>query len=150
MEAEQRAEYRHNNESEEAAGKDRGNQSVARALAILDLLAQVGDDLGVRDIARRLGLATSIVQRLITSLARYGYVEQSPSSLKYRVGYQAFRVGNGYVLRGDVAGHSQRDLRGLTADHRLTSYAGVMRGGATTYLTGLQALGPITFASAPG
>jgi DNA-binding MarR family transcriptional regulator len=47
-----------------------GNQSVARALAILNLLASRSQPLGVREIARQLSLAPSIAQRLIKTLAR--------------------------------------------------------------------------------
>ena len=73
------------------------NQSVTRALAILDLLADSAEPLGVREVARRLRLPPSNAQRLITTLARSGYLEQAEATKRYAIGYRAFQIGNAFV-----------------------------------------------------
>src|SRR5690606_24389408 len=80
-----------------------GNQSVARALSMLALLATVPDGMGVRDIAKRLRLAPSIVQRGINTLAASGFVERSHVPQRYRIGYTAFQVGNAFLNGSDLA-----------------------------------------------
>ena len=63
------------------------SQSVARAVDILELLAENGS-LGVRDIARRMTLSPTIVHRLLSTLASTGFAEQAPAA---RIG-QRLRV----------------------------------------------------------
>ena len=65
------------NRSEQGKGSSR-SQSAARALQILLLLAEENEPLGVREIARRLKVASSIAQRYITTLAEWVVVERAP------------------------------------------------------------------------
>ena len=51
-----------------------GSQSLERGLDVLEVVEAEGGDIGVREIARRLELSPTIVQRMVTSLARRGYV----------------------------------------------------------------------------
>ena len=65
------------------------SQSVARAVDILELLAENGA-LGVREIARRMRLSPTIVHRLISTLASSGYAEQAPDSRQRYVKARCF------------------------------------------------------------
>ncbi len=65
------------------------NQTILRAAALVDLLAQEGKELGVREIARRAGLTRSTAHRLLVSLELIGLVEQAPLTDKYRLGHKA-------------------------------------------------------------
>lgn len=62
--------------------------TILRASALLDLLSQNGEDLGVREIARRLQLTRSTAHRLLASLERVGLAEHAPVTGKYRLGYK--------------------------------------------------------------
>jgi DNA-binding IclR family transcriptional regulator len=68
------------------------NQSVTRAIDILNLLAASSEPLGVREVARRLDLAPSNVQRLIKTLTKAGFLEQTEATMRYKIGYRAFQV----------------------------------------------------------
>ncbi len=126
------------------------NQSVSRALAILDLLAAAQADLGVRDIARRLGLAASIAQRLIRTLAEAGYVEQSPETQRYRIGFMAYRIGQVYVAANDLINLALSEMRQLSDRHGLNAFLGVLREDRVVYLAATQSNGPITIRNLPG
>jgi DNA-binding IclR family transcriptional regulator len=65
------------------------NQTILRGAAVLDLLAQDEENLGVREMARRLHLTRSTTHRLLVSLEQVGLVEQGPLTGKYRLGYKA-------------------------------------------------------------
>jgi IclR family KDG regulon transcriptional repressor len=61
-------------------------QSVARVAAILREFTVESPLLGVAELSGRLGLERSTVQRLVSSLADAGLLDQDPVSNKYRLG----------------------------------------------------------------
>ena len=69
-----------------------GLTSVAAALDVLECFAANGE-LGVSDIARKLGIAKSTAHRLLTALCRKGIAEQNPETGHYRLGLHLFELG---------------------------------------------------------
>lgn len=67
-------------------------KSVAAALDVLDCFAD-DVELGVSDIARRLGIAKSTAHRLLTSLRSRGLAERNPETGQYRLGVHLFELG---------------------------------------------------------
>jgi DNA-binding IclR family transcriptional regulator len=126
-----------------------GNQSVARALAILNLLASRSEPVGVREIARQLELAPSIAQRLIKTLAREGFLEQTGTTLRYAIGYRAFQVGNTFVAQTNLHSAVLPELYGL-ADEQINAFLGVMRDARIVYLATVQSSGPVAINHRPG
>jgi IclR family KDG regulon transcriptional repressor len=61
-------------------------QSVARSAAILQEFTVDTPLLGVAELSNRLGMERSTVQRLVSSLADAGLLDQDPISSKYRLG----------------------------------------------------------------
>lgn len=123
---------------------------MARALAVLDLLADSGEDIGVREVARRLSIAPSIAQRLLATLEAGGYVERASDGMRYRIGYRAFQVGRVFLAKNDLRSASLPELREMAERDQVNAYLGVMRDGAMVYLEALQSTGPIAITSAPG
>lgn len=126
------------------------SQSVARALAVLDLLASATGALGVREVARQLHLAPSIVQRLMRTLAAGGYVEQTADAPKYRIGYRAFQVGRSYLTQSNLYDMTLPELRAIAERDQVNMFLGVLRDRAVVYLAAVQSSGPIAIRSAPG
>lgn len=126
------------------------SQSVARALSVLDLLGDSGEELGVREVARRLKIAPSIAQRLLSTLAATNYVEHGADGLKYRIGHRAFQIGQAYLSHTDLQAVCLPELRVMAERDRINAYLGVLRDGAVIYLAALQSHGPIAITSAPG
>lgn len=126
------------------------SQSTARALSVLNLLENASDGLGVREVARRLKLAPSIVQRLLATLADYGYVERSSNGTSYRIGFRLFQVGRTYLRHNNLHSISLPELRELAERHHVNAYLGVLRGDRVIYLETLQSRGPIAIVSTPG
>lgn len=144
MESEHRSDNRNNKPAVS------GSQSAARTLAVLGLISRTPRDLGVREIARHLALPSSVVQRLINTLAREGYIEQSPSDQKYRIGFEAFRVGHCYLARNGLHEASLPELRELAEREQVNAFLGVLRERHVVYLAAIQSSGPITINSVPG
>jgi DNA-binding IclR family transcriptional regulator len=128
-----------------------GNQSVDRALDVIELLDQSPDDtFGVREIARRLDLAVSIVQRLLNTLAARGFVEQASGTRRYRLGVRARSLGQGVDWHRRMLNAAESELKALAGEHRLNGFLGVLRRDRAAYLLAVQSSGPITVRVAPG
>ncbi|HYN66346.1 MAG TPA: IclR family transcriptional regulator [Ornithinibacter sp.] len=93
-----------------------GLKSVGSALDVLECFALDGD-LGVSDIARRLGVAKSTAHRLLQTLASRGFVEQDAHSGQYRLGMHVYELGSLALARNalrHVALPTLRQLAGTT------------------------------------
>jgi DNA-binding IclR family transcriptional regulator len=125
------------------------NQSVTRAIDILNLLTDTSEPLGVREIARRLDLAPSNVQRLIKTLSKAGFLEQTEVTLRYKIGYRAFQVGSAFVGQNSLYSAVMPELYTLAA-HHITGFLGVRRDRSVVYLATVQSEGPIAITHRPG
>lgn len=81
-----------------------GLRSVATALDLLECFA-ADQELGVSDLARRLGIAKSTAHRLLSTLRTRGFIEQDPDSGRYRLGLHLFELGHLAQVR-----HPLRDV----------------------------------------
>ena len=127
-----------------------GSQSLERGLDILEMIEAEGGDVGVRELARRLGLSPTIVQRLISSLALRGYIEKNSETARYRLGHRSLVLGASGELAFDYAVAARRELERLAHEHRLNGFVSVLRGGRAIYLLAVQADGPVAIKVSPG
>ena len=77
-------------------------QSLSRAIAILDCFSVENPQLGVREIARQLGMSASTVGRLLASLNTLGLLSQDPSSRLYRLGPKMMGYSMVYTVSLDI------------------------------------------------
>lgn len=78
-----------------------GLRSVAAALDLLECFA-TNEQLGVSDIARRLGIAKSTAHRLLSTLRSRGFIEQDPESGRYHLGLHLFELGHLAQIRNPL------------------------------------------------
>ncbi|MEJ7668847.1 MAG: IclR family transcriptional regulator C-terminal domain-containing protein [Casimicrobiaceae bacterium] len=78
-------------------------QSLLRAIALLEILAE--DDEGYRlvDLAARAGLSTSTTHRLLTTLEQKQFVQFSRDSSLWFVGVRCFSIGSAFARRRNFA-----------------------------------------------
>ena len=69
-----------------------GLQSVLTALDVLDCFSS-DEELGISEVARRVGVAKSTAHRLLTTLCARGMAEQNPETGRYRLGMRLFALG---------------------------------------------------------
>lgn len=100
---------------------------VERALDVLVLFAEEDTtDLGVTEIAERLGLSKAVVHRILSSFRVKGFVEIDEATHRYRVGARALTVGLSYldrVDRLDVAREAMLELAERTQETATQSVA---------------------------
>lgn len=74
------------------AGKPTGAQTLTRALDVLECLEKAEGALGVTELARRVGLPSATIHRLIRALLERGYVLQLPDR-RYDLGTRLATLG---------------------------------------------------------
>jgi DNA-binding IclR family transcriptional regulator len=67
--------------------------SVANALRLIKAFSEDHYEIGISDLAKRLGLAKSTVHRLASTLLEQGVLEQNAGDGKYRLGLALFELG---------------------------------------------------------
>lgn len=76
----------------EAHASDGGVQSVSSAIDVLECLMR-DEEVGISDVARRLGVAKSTVHRLLSTLCARGLAERNPDTGRYRLGMRLYELG---------------------------------------------------------
>ena len=127
-----------------------GSQSLERGLDVLEIVEAEGAEIGVREIARRLALSPTIVQRMVTSLAKRGYVDSNTEKARYRLGYRALALGAHSGPGPTTSCSARRELERLARDHSLNGFVSVLHDGRAVYLLAVQAEGPVAIKVAPG
>jgi DNA-binding IclR family transcriptional regulator len=84
------------------ASSSRRIAAVARALAVLEALAEDGSELGTNELARRTGINASTVSRLLATLGDARLVEAVPATGRYRLGVRLVQLGSTVLARLDV------------------------------------------------
>jgi DNA-binding IclR family transcriptional regulator len=98
--------------------------SVANALRVVKAFSDQEHELGISELARRLGLAKSTVHRLATTLTEEGFLEQAngegaapvgrssaANGGKYRLGLLLFELGSQVRRKMDVSAEARPALR---------------------------------------
>ncbi|MGQ0572008.1 MAG: IclR family transcriptional regulator [Armatimonadota bacterium] len=118
-------------------------QSVQRALAVLKAFDDGQPELGISQLSRKLGLSKSIVMRLVATLRDDGFLERSSGSDKYRIGLNAFEVGNLYYVSASLRREAELLLQGLAEQLGYGAYLGTLSGGRAVYVSVMEGPGPI-------
>jgi IclR family transcriptional regulator, acetate operon repressor len=79
--------------AEANGGRVAGTQAISRAFALLNVFRDEGGDLGVVQLADRLGLTLSTTHRISRALVAEGYLAQDEGRERYRLGPQALLLG---------------------------------------------------------
>jgi IclR family KDG regulon transcriptional repressor len=95
-------------------------------------------EIGISDLAKRLGVAKSTVHRLAVTLVSEGILEQNPDSGKYRLGLSLFRLGALVRHRMDVSIEARHLLRELREKANETVHLAVLDGAEIMYVYNLE------------
>jgi IclR family KDG regulon transcriptional repressor len=109
-------------------------QSVSHALDILESFTRTEDELGVTDLAKRLGLHKNNVFRLLATLEHRGYIEQNMSSENYRLGPKTLQIGAIFIEQRECRRQARPVLEKLTAAVGETAVVAVLRGNKVIYM----------------
>jgi len=108
--------------------------SVAKALTIIDLLADKGRSMSLAEIAGELGMPKSTLHRLLSTLREFYYVEQSPVDGRYKLGIRLFEIGNAVAINWDVRKVAAPYIQKLVDEFGETAHLVVMDKGEVLYI----------------
>jgi len=134
----------------ESRGAEGGVQSIMRALAILDRLAECDEGLTLTELARSVALPPSSAHRILTTLQRHRFVRFEPATMSWLVGVQAFVVGNAFARSRDVVALAVPHLRRLMAKTGETANFFMLEGEEVICMAQVQSQQAIRAISRPG
>lgn len=108
--------------------------SVASALDLLEVLGRRDRPMAVSDIARTLSRPKSSVHRILSTLARCGYVEQESEHGRYRLTTKLWRVGSSAFHSRDLVDTARADLEDLMVSSDETVHLAVLDGESVVYI----------------
>jgi DNA-binding IclR family transcriptional regulator len=124
--------------------------SVKNALVILRLFSNDRPELGITEITSILGLNTSTVHRLVTTLTRKGFLEKSDKSRRYRLGLAFLGLGEIITTHMELHREAQPILESLVDQLGETVHIGVLEEDKVIYLHKVNCKHPVRLQSAIG
>jgi IclR family KDG regulon transcriptional repressor len=76
--------------------------SVRNAARVLRAFSRAGQELGITELARQLGLSKSTVHRLVTTLTAERLLERSSTPGRYRLGLVLYELGSNVIEHVDL------------------------------------------------
>jgi len=110
-------------------------QTVINALRLLEEF-DGQDELGVTELSRYLDLHKNNVFRLLATLEQRGYIEQSTSNDRYRLGYRCLELGEAFGRSHALLDRARPVVRQLADDCAETAHLGVMSAFEVVHLNG--------------
>ncbi len=125
-------------------------RSVAKALAIIDLLALKQRAMSLGEIADEMDLPKSTAHGLISTMRDFGYLEQSYFDGSYRLGVRFFEIGNVVASNWDVRKAAAPFIQKLVNDIEETVHLVVLDKGEVLYIDKLESNHSIRIVSQVG
>lgn len=112
--------------------------SVGAALRLLKTFSAEQPELGITELAKRLGLAKSTVHRLTTTLVAEGFLEKNLGNDRYRLGLSLFALGTLVRRRMDISTEALPYLHELRDRTNETVHLAVLERADIMYLFNLE------------
>ncbi|MGD9697369.1 MAG: IclR family transcriptional regulator [Thermoleophilia bacterium] len=125
-------------------------QAIERAVGILNAFSAEEPELGVTELAERLGLHKSTVHRFMVNLDAAGLVERNPRTGRYRLGLRIFELGGLVMQQMNLWDEALPFLEGLVRDTGETGHLAVLDGGEAIYIERVEARRALRVPSAIG
>jgi DNA-binding IclR family transcriptional regulator len=122
-------------------------RAVERALSLLRVFLNHDTDLSATEISKELHLDLSTTFRLLVTLQAQGFVEQDPTSGKYRLGVTCLELGSRFLKSNDIRKRALEAMDALRNEFGETVHLTILDGNEVVYLEKLAGLHPIGFMS---
>jgi DNA-binding IclR family transcriptional regulator len=116
---------------------------VGRVTAVLDAYLEAAGDLGVTELAAQLGLAKSVVHRVVSALADAQYLAHDAVSRRYSLGPRAIRLGLVAVGQMRIRERALPYLRELATQTSETATLSLLVGDHRIYAEQIESAQPV-------
>ena len=110
------------------------NESVIRAFAIIEYLAESDEWVGLSSLARDLDLVPSTAYRFLSSLKDLGYVQQHPTNSRYQLTLKFAWVASRVIEHTKLLQIARSWMDRLTAISNETTHLAVLEGQEIVYI----------------
>lgn len=117
---------------------DGKNQSLSRALTLLQRLAESPAGLNLTDLSYQLGIPTATVHRMLSTFEEQGFVEQDREQGLWFIGLKAFTVGNAFLARRDFVASARPHMHELVERCGETANLGVIDDGEVVFISQVE------------
>jgi DNA-binding IclR family transcriptional regulator len=124
--------------------------SVRNALLILNSFTIEQPQQRVADLAASLGLGTSTVSRLLSTLASEGYVSKDPETRKYRLGLRILTLNSVLMAHLELKNEARSSLTKLMEETSETTQIAVLEDQCAVYLEQIECAHPVRIMSYVG
>jgi DNA-binding IclR family transcriptional regulator len=124
--------------------------SLENALRLLELFSSGEQELGISDMAERLGTAGSTAHRLATTLMSEGFIAKNRHTNLYRLSTSILALGNIVTRQSDLFNISKPFLEALVRESNETAHIGVLQDFDVVYLSKVECSNPFPLLSYPG
>jgi IclR family acetate operon transcriptional repressor len=108
-------------------------QSVERALALVDALAQSAGSLQLTELAQRTRLNVSTGHHLLATLVKWGYVVRTPGR-RYALGARGLHLAQAFLKQVDLPRRAQPHVDRINEDTGETVHLAILQGDAVVTL----------------
>ncbi len=110
------------------------DDSFAKGLRLLEVLAAAEKPLGLTEIAARSKLIKSHTHKFLRTLLEHNYIEQTQPRGPYRVTFKLFQLGSNALSRADLISAARLPMQDISANTRETSTIGIYENGEVMYV----------------
>jgi len=118
-------------------------QTVQKALNLLEALVRSGQPRRLTELARQLGLTKPNVYRLLSTLTALGYVKKDPATSLYSPTLKMWEMGSLLVRDVDIVGVAGQRLRRRSAESGESVQLAVFDSGFAVYVDKVDSAQPV-------
>jgi DNA-binding IclR family transcriptional regulator len=118
-------------------------QTVQKALNLLEALVRSGQPRRLTELSRQLGLTKPNVYRLLSTLSTLGYVQKDPATSLYSPTLKMWEMGSLLVRDTDLVSVANPRLRKLSEDTRESVQLTVFDAGFVVYVDKVDSMQPL-------
>jgi len=117
---------------------DGKNQSLTRALTLLERLSESTDGMNLSDLSQQLGMPPATTHRLLSTFEELDFVEHDAEAGLWFVGLKAFTVGNAFLNRRDFVASARPYMQALVEQCGETVNLGVIDNGEVVFISQVE------------
>lgn len=120
------------------------NQTLAKALDVLDSFSSEHAEWGIRELGRELDINPTTIFRIVRTLCNKGYLEQNSVDQSYSLGPKVLKLANLYNIRNPLPSVAKKVFESYSDRFEHIMYLGTLSKFEVIYLTVLNGKGPVT------
>jgi len=124
-------------------------KSLDKAFKIIELLREYSD-FGLKELSEKLDMNKSTTYRILSTLAKYNYVEKNNETKKYKLSIKFVEIGNQVIQNLDIINISKKYIDELNRITKETIHLAILIKNKVMYVDKRESLRPIRLYSQVG